>query len=104
MRETIAIYNRQLNDFLVSRKANPTLKADDFVDFGNNRITWTREIKWDLEKGKAHEFIPSDLVTAVYRPFVKQNYYFNKDWNNTLYQIPKLFPKPGPGNVLLCVP
>lgn len=66
-------------------------------------ITWTREIKWDIEKGKTHQFISSDLVKAMYRPFIKEFLYFNDGWNNTRYLIPKLFPNSASSNLLICV-
>jgi predicted helicase len=43
------------------------------------------------------------MTVALYRPFVKQNMYFNKGWNNMQYQIPKLFPNPALGNLVICV-
>ncbi|MBK8483156.1 MAG: DEAD/DEAH box helicase [Saprospiraceae bacterium] len=102
MKITISIYNEQLEQYLIQRKSNPKLNADSFIDFENKMITWTREIKWDFEKGKFHKYNPKCLTVGMYRPFTKQNYYFNKDWNNTVYQIPKLFPTEKFKNLVIC--
>ncbi|GGH08177.1 helicase [Mucilaginibacter phyllosphaerae] len=102
MKETISIYNTEVNRFIVQPKSNRELAADSFIDFNNKMITWTREIKWDFEKKKLHEFRPNCMTVAMYRPFTKMNYYFNKDWNNTVYQIPKLFPN-SVENKVICV-
>ncbi|NES71752.1 MAG: hypothetical protein F6K24_44400 [Okeania sp. SIO2D1] len=39
----------------------------------------------------------------MYRPFCKQNYYYNKDFNNRLYQMPKIFPNQNLENLVICV-
>ncbi|MFM6077447.1 MAG: type ISP restriction/modification enzyme, partial [Dolichospermum sp.] len=39
----------------------------------------------------------------MYRPFCKQNYYYNKDLNNSLYQMPKIFPNQNVENLVICV-
>lgn len=103
MKETINIYNTHVSRFLTAKKTSQTVVAKDFVDFENRMITWTREIIWDFEKGKIHEYQPDCLTVGLYRPFTKLNYYFNKDWNNTVYLIPKLFPYPSLKNLVICV-
>ncbi|MCF7815878.1 MAG: DEAD/DEAH box helicase family protein [Candidatus Pacebacteria bacterium] len=103
MKETIKIYNDELAKFTDKTKNVPSAKADDFIDFTNPMITWTREIKWDLEKGKRYKYEPDCIVTALHRPFVKENLYFNKGWNNTQYLIPKLFPNKSLTNKVICV-
>ncbi len=104
MEVSIDIYNRNLKEYILALKCNPDLTADDFVDFSNKMISWTYETKKYLEKKVEHQFFENDIVTSLYRPFVKQNYYFNSDWNNRLYQIPKLFPDPASHNLVICVP
>lgn len=38
---------------------------------------------------------------GLYRPFCKQNVYFDKTMNDGIYQLPKLFP-PGYDNLVIC--
>lgn len=101
---TIELYNEGLKSFKEKSIGIKNPKADDFIDFSKKMITWTREIKWDIEKNKAYSFEPSCLTKALYRPFVKQNLYFNNGWNNMQYQIPKLFPQNNSKNILICLP
>jgi len=103
MRESIRIYNEGLNDFKIKSKNVSNPKADDYLDFNQPMITWTREIKWDIEKGKSYEFEGDSIRVAMYRPFNKQKMYFNAGWNNTQYQIPKLFPSNRELNLVICV-
>jgi predicted helicase len=101
---SIDLYNEGLNTFQEKSKGLSNPKADDFIDFSQKMITWTREIKWDIEKGKTYSFDSKCLTKALYRPFVKQNLYFNSGWNNMQYQMPKLFPNSNVNNLLICLP
>src|SRR5690606_25707374 len=102
MKETIRLYMEGLKDFQNKTKGLNNPKADDFIDFSQKMITWTREIKWDIEKGKTYEFETDCIRMAIYRPFVKQLLYFNRGWNNMQYQIPKQFPLNNSYNRVIC--
>jgi len=104
MKTSIEIYNKELELFLEKTKGVKNPKADNYIDFSNNMINWTRETKWDLEKGKSHTYIDESIKLSSYRPFVKQALYFNKDWNNMQYLIPKLFPNNSVNNLVICLP
>ena len=39
----------------------------------------------------------------MYRPFCKQQLYFNHDWNTRPYQMPKIFPTPQCKNLVICI-
>jgi len=103
MIESIMLYSKGLKDFQERSIGIKNPIADDFIDFSQKMITWTREIKWDIEKGKEYQFEDKCILTAIYRPFVKQRMYFNKGWNNMQYQIPKLFPTTTIKNLVVCV-
>ncbi|MFM5960149.1 MAG: type ISP restriction/modification enzyme, partial [Dolichospermum sp.] len=48
-------------------------------------------------------FNSSEVVRSIYRPFCKQNYYYNKDLNNRLYKMPKIFPNQNLENLVICI-
>ena len=104
MRESIRLYNEGLKTFKEKSKGVHKPKADDYIDFSEKMISWTREIKWDIEKGKSYQYEPESLTQGLYRPFVKEFLYFNKGWNNMQYQVPKLFPKKNLDNLVICLP
>lgn len=104
MKETISIYNDELKKYLIKSKGVKNAKADDYVDFSKKMISWTREIKWDIEKGKQHNFEKECIRLGMYRPFNKEYLYFSKDWNNMRYLIPKLFSKAELANKVICLP
>ena len=104
MKETISIYNKELEKFKVNTSGIQKPKADNYINFSNKMITWTRETKWDLEKGKSHKYESDSIVESNYRPFVREFLYFNNDWNNMRYLMPALFPTKDSKNLLICVP
>ena len=103
MTQSISIYNDELKKFKEKPINIKKSKADDFIDFSKNMITWTAEIKRDIERGKEHRVEKNSLRLSLYRPFTKQHLYFNKGWNSRQYQIPKLFPNTRIGNYVICV-
>ncbi|WP_168643452.1 type ISP restriction/modification enzyme [Dolichospermum sp. UHCC 0259] len=50
-----------------------------------------------------YEFSNESVVIGMYRPYCKQSCYFNKNLNDMIYQIPKLFPNKNLENLAICV-
>ncbi|MFB2583449.1 DEAD/DEAH box helicase [Herbiconiux liukaitaii] len=68
---------------------------DDFdaiTSSARSEVSWTRALKNDLGKGKLAKFDAAEVVSGAYRPFSRQWIYFDKQFNEMQYQIPKLFP------------
>ncbi|BBC26247.1 type ISP restriction/modification enzyme [Pseudanabaena sp. ABRG5-3] len=78
-------------------------KLESFIDTDPKNISWTGELKDDFAKFVIHTFNSDEVVQSMYRPFCKQAYYFNKDLNNRLYQIPKIFPNQNLENLVISV-
>lgn len=100
LQKTIQFYNSQSKDYANN---NPKVSVDDFIDTDKTKISWNRNLKEDLIKGKLHSFNEKHIIVSQYRPFCKQNLYFDKDMNAMLYQQPKLFPTPEHKNLCICV-
>lgn len=100
IQRTIQYYNSQSKDYANS---NNKLSVDDFIDTDKTKISWNRNLKEDLEKGKIHSFNESHIILSQYRPFCKQHLYFDKDMNAMLYQQPKLYPTTEHRNICICV-
>jgi predicted helicase len=107
MRRMIDFYNEQIAEFhsLHAGKSKDHLQTlvDGFVDTDPKKISWTREIKEDLRRGKKGTFSTESERVSLYRPFVRQRSYFNRQFNNCVYQIPRVFPKHDTENLLICV-
>ena len=87
MRRTIDFYNKHVGKEPI---------------YSSTHINWTRATLNNLERGKKTSFSGESICTAMYRPFCKQNLYFDRFWNEMVYQIPRLFPTPQSKNLVIC--
>lgn len=101
----IEFYNSQCNKYKEVRKENKYLSGsiDDYIDLDPTKFSWNRNQKQDIEKGIIHKYSPKDITIGLYRPFCKNNIYFNRDFNAMIYQNAKLFPTPSHRNLVICV-
>jgi len=118
MQRMIEVYNEQVNkwqDWLnkdknraIFSKLTPNeqnAKIDDFVLYDDCRISWSRDLKLDLKRGKLSEFKPEKIRTSLYRPFFKTNLFFDRIMNEEVYVVPNIFPTPDTENEnrVICV-
>jgi len=103
MQNTVHFYNKQSEEFKNEKKTNSKLTVDDFIDTDPEKISWNRNLKQDIDKFKIHSYNKDNIVIGHYRPFCKQNMYFDKDFNAMLYQNKKLFPSPKLTNIVFSV-
>ncbi|MGT3005628.1 DEAD/DEAH box helicase [Pasteurella multocida] len=83
-------YNLQLEEFMT--KKEDVLIIDDFINLDAKKISWSRGLKNNLKLGKIARFNKEQFRIALYRPYTKQNLYFDKIFNEMQLQIPKFFP------------
>jgi predicted helicase len=76
---------------------------DGFINPDAAQIAWTRSLKQDLAKDKLFAFDQTCLVPGLYRPFNKQWLYFNRRFNEMVYQMPRFFPDAAAKNVVIGV-
>lgn len=96
----VEVYNSEVTRYLSQDISTDT---DKFINKDISKISWTRALKWDLEKGKRIEFNRDSAVVASYRPFQKQWEYFDRRLNEMVYQMPKMFPNSDAKNRCLTV-
>lgn len=104
VRNTIDFYNTEATDLKSKLEVNKSLDSKQILNFDDKKISWTRALIWDAEKGKQIQFKKESIRIASYRPFFKQFLYFDRSLNEMVYQIPKLFPKKEFENLVICVP
>lgn len=93
-------YEKQKDQYLKNQSKTP---IKDFVNYDLKKISWTRALLKDAEKGKDLVFQETSINVSTYRPFFKQNLYFNRRLNEVLYQQSKLFPTKNHKNILICI-
>ncbi|WAI01351.1 DEAD/DEAH box helicase [Methanogenium organophilum] len=103
IKETINFYNSQVDVFSLKKSQNKKLIAEDFICYDSTKFGWTREHKKDINQLKKYTFDSNSVQTSIYRPFFKQFLYFNRQLNNMVNQIPKLYPTSESENKVICV-
>ncbi|MCY4492130.1 MAG: N-6 DNA methylase, partial [Thaumarchaeota archaeon] len=68
------------------------------------RGKWSGDLSEKLQRFGKPTFSKSKIRVALYRPFFKQYFYFDKTFNNAQNRTSKFFPKPNSKNLLICVP
>jgi predicted helicase len=107
MQRMIDFYNRQATDLAAwcrnTSRTGTANEVSDFVDKDPARISWTRGLKNDVRLGKRAKFNENRVVHGMYRPYCKQWVYFDRQFNEIVSQIPRLFPTSEHGNLVICV-
>lgn len=96
----IDFYNLEVRRF---EEAGRPQDTDKFLDWNPERISWTRALKWDLEKSKKISFESKRNRVSCYRPFQKQWQYFDRCTNEMIYQMQHIFPNAETENQVICV-
>lgn len=104
MQRMIATFNEERARYVQICEGKPKEQrpeVEQVINTDPKRISWTRALKADAKRGKAYEFEALSLTPGMYRPFAKQWLYFNRRFNEMVYQQPKLFPTPAHQNVVI---
>lgn len=104
MSRTISFYNEQLTNYFELKKKDNSSKLENFISADETKISWTVNIKRDLEKGVAHQYKKDQFRTTVYRPFFKQFLYFEKSFIERPGLNSLLFPNSQIENLAICIP
>ena len=103
----IDFYNAELERFNSAHTGMDTkarqAQVDGFINADPTHISWTRALKQDLAKNKSFVYEHPSVTTSVYRPFTKQWMYFNRNFNEMVLQMPRIFPQAGAENLVIMV-
>ena len=92
MQAMIEFYNSETSKW--ERRVERTQNVDAFVSTDSTKIKWTDRLKAELTKGGLVYFAPEHIRNSLYRPFTKQNLYFDRLMNQRTYVLPSIFPTP----------
>ncbi|MEY3219025.1 MAG: hypothetical protein RIT27_382 [Pseudomonadota bacterium] len=65
---------------------------DSFLNVNEKTLKWIRNTKRHLLRDKDVYFNQDKIRKAIYRPFCKQFIFFERAFNEDIYQFPKIFP------------
>ena len=97
----IAFYNSEVNRYKENIPNHPQI--DDFLNNDPTKISWDRKTKNDLKKHKSGIYSEKKIRTALYRPFVRQWLYFDRQFNAVVSKMFDIFPASNTENLAICV-
>ena len=100
IKSCIDFYNIQKNECIGCSSLEDIMKK---VDGDLTKIKWDQKLYEHALKGISHQFNPENVRTALYRPFFKQNLYYDAALNWSRYQLPKIYPTNSSSNLLICI-
>ena len=95
LRQNIQSTIEYYNSMVESDTDTPLLDA--------TRISWSANLQTSFSKKREINFEEKDCRIGLYRPFNKLHVYFNREMNERVYQMPKLFPTPETKNLVICI-
>jgi predicted helicase len=105
MSRMVQFYDQQMDGFATWLKVHGGKRTPEavekFVDRNPAKISWTHNVMEGLRKSQKAEVRSERAVLAMYRPFCKQWLYFDRQFNERVYQIPKLFPASDHRNIAI---
>ena len=90
-----------INNYEIIRKEFEANKEYRFAK-DPTKISWNRTLEQKLNRNIKIFFDSNSLFKSLYRPFIKENLYFNENLVAMKYQIPKLFPISETKNLSIC--
>jgi predicted helicase len=103
MKNLIDFYNSQQIGFKETKIHNSKLEIEDFISKDAKRISWSRALRKDASKGIVHSFKEDKFRICTYRPFTRQNFYFDKSFIESPGISSIFFPTEHLSNIVISV-
>lgn len=107
MSRMIDFYNAEVSRFNTAfvglDKKGRDAQVNDFINTDPTLISWTHNVKQELAKSRPIKFDKTSLTTSLYRPFTKQWIYYNRQLNERVYQMPRIFPDAAASNKVILI-
>lgn len=107
MARMIDFYNAETQRFAADYghldKNTRDAAVNEFINTDPAGISWSVNLMDELSKGRQFTFEAASLIPSLYRPFTKQWLYYNRRFNERVYQMPRIFPDVAAENLVICV-
>ncbi|PKR56722.1 DEAD/DEAH box helicase [Thalassospira lohafexi] len=103
MNRTISFYNSEVERFAKHFQEHGKVDGKSFIDTNPSKISWDFAQVVGVERGTKISFDPNSIFKGIYRPFTAQFCYFNRNFNNRVYQMPSIFPEQVSRNLAISV-
>lgn len=92
MAKMISFYESEVARLTEAQQRGQITDTDSFASTNESEISWTRGLKKSFAKARKIILSQDDLFVSMYRPFTKQWIVRNKDVNEYLNLVPRMFP------------
>ncbi|MFM2420661.1 MAG: hypothetical protein RL385_5384, partial [Pseudomonadota bacterium] len=96
VRRMVAFYNDELARFAATYpqadRAKRDALVDAFIQVDPAKVSWTVNLKRELARGSRLTVDADRVRLSLYRPFLKQHLYLDRQLNERVLQIPRFFP------------
>lgn len=96
MARLISFYNSEVQRFQSNHsrleKTHRDALVGDFIDTDPTKISWDHAQKIGVAAGRLGECSQLATHKTLYRPFTPQWLYYDRFFNNRVYQMPRIFP------------
>ncbi|MDP9268197.1 MAG: N-6 DNA methylase [Acidobacteriota bacterium] len=99
--KSVEFYNSEVRRWV--RLGRPK-DVDEFVKYNDESISWSRDLKRDLQRERYAEFSQSKIRRSTYRPFTSKFVFADRVFNEEIYQQLTFFPEDTVANQVICVP
>ena len=99
----VAFYNRQVAAFQATNPKGSlterTAQAKALADTDPQQFHWDAKNYRDLANGEIYDVSNAGFRVSLYRPFFKQRLYFDSRLNNSIRDLPQIYPNPDTENL-----
>jgi len=106
MKATISYYNELVGNLRKAELAKGRFDASKLNAFveshtDSQKLSWDGTLIADLGRKTEIKYSPENIRLSLYRPYNKKFLYFDRNFNNSIYQIPKAFPMADSQNLVI---
>lgn len=99
VKSLITFYNEELERYKENFDSIDSIEV--FINRDSEMISWSGNLKKDLERFIKHKFNSGSVTKSSYRPYTKMWGYFDRSLNERVYQMPHIFPHNNAQNNLI---
>ena len=96
-------YNSERLSVLAKTDSESLKLSKDLINVDSTKVGWTGNLFKSFQNNKEITYHKSCITKTSYRPYFKQNLYFNRDFNERVYQWPIIFPESTISNIVICI-
>ncbi len=105
MERMIGFYNREVSRFTKAHagldKKKLEAKVNDFINTDPTKISWDHAQRIGVVANRKESFRNDAILPSLYRPYTKQWLYYDRYFNNRVYQMPRIFPDAEAENLVI---